>query len=67
MSVAKVTELIASSNKSFEDAIRLGIDRACATLEQVTGVWVEGQKCVIQDGKVTEYRAILKVTFVLRG
>jgi len=67
MSVAKVTELIASSNPRFEDAIKHGIDRACATLEQVTGVWVEGQKCVIENGKVREYRVILKVTFVLKG
>ena len=67
MSVAKVTELISASPVSFEDALKKGIDRACATLEQVTGVWVEGQKAVIDNGKVKEYRVILKVTFVLKG
>ncbi len=67
MSVAKVSELIASSPTSFEDAINKGIQRATATLEQVTGAWVEGQKVVIENGKIKEYRVILKVTFVLKS
>ena len=67
MSVAKVTELICSSPTSFEDAINKGIQRATSTLEQVTGAWVEGQKVVIDSGKIREYRVILKVTFVLKG
>lgn len=67
MSVAKVAELIASSPTSFEDAINKGIQRATSTLEQVTGAWVEGQKVVIENGKIKEYRVILKVTFVLKS
>ena len=67
MSVAKVTELISSSPKSFEDAINQGVQRATSTLEQVTGAWVEGQKVVIDGGKIKEYRVILKVTFVLKS
>ena len=67
MSVAKVTELISSSPKSFEDAINQGVQRATSTLEQVTGAWVEGQKIVIDGGKIKEYRVILKVTFVLKS
>ncbi|MGH7585770.1 MAG: dodecin family protein [Gemmatimonadales bacterium] len=67
MSVAKVTELISSSPKSFEDAINQGVQRATSTLEQVTGAWVEGQKVVIDGGKIKEYRVILKVTFVLKA
>lgn len=67
MSVAKVTELISSSAKSFEDAINQGVQRATSTLEQVTGAWVEGQKIVIDGGKIKEYRVILKVTFVLKS
>ncbi|HJS47116.1 MAG TPA: dodecin family protein [Gemmatimonadales bacterium] len=67
MSVAKVTELICSSSTSFEDAINKGIQRATSTLEQVTGAWVEGQKVVIDNGRIKEYRVILKVTFVLKG
>ncbi len=66
MSVARVTEIIASSNKSFEDATRQGIDRASKTLKNVQGAWVEGQKVVCDSkGKITEYRVNLKVTFIL--
>jgi hypothetical protein len=65
MSVAKVTEIIASSEKSFKDAINQGIDRANKTLKNVSGAWVESQKVVVENGKVTEYRVFLKVTFVL--
>jgi flavin-binding protein dodecin len=65
MSVARVTELISASTKSFEDAIQVGVSRAAETLKNVKSVWVAGQKCVIKDGKITEYRVNLKVTFVL--
>ncbi|MFT5353721.1 MAG: flavin-binding protein dodecin [Polyangiales bacterium] len=66
MSVAKVTEIIASSTKSFEDAIEQGVERACKTLEGVTSVWVKDQKAMITDGKITEYRVDMKVTFILK-
>ena len=66
MSVARVTELIAGSKKSFEDAIQIGVSRAVKTLKNVEGVWVANQKCVIKDGKIAEYRVNLKVTFVLK-
>ena len=65
MSVAKITEIQASSTKSFEDAIKTGIKRADATLRNVTGAWVKGQKVKASKGKITEYRVILKVTFIL--
>lgn len=65
MSVAKVVELISSSNESFEDAVNKGIERACKTLEGVKGAWVKDQKVSINDGKVAEYRVTLKVSFVL--
>ena len=65
MSVAKVVELISSSNESFEDAVNKGIERACKTLEGVKGAWVKDQKVSIIDGKVAEYRVTLKVSFVL--
>lgn len=67
MSVARVTEIIASSKKSFEDAIENGVERACRTLDDVTGAWVQDQKVTIRDGKIEEYRVNLKVTFVLQG
>lgn len=67
MSVAKVTELICESNKSFEDAINRGVARADQTLRNVTEAWVQSQKVIIEGGKITGYRVILKVTFVLDG
>jgi len=65
MTVARVTEITASSKKSFEDAVLVGIDRASKTLKNVEGAWVQDQKVVVKDGKVDEYRVNLKVTFVL--
>ena len=66
MSVARVTEIISSSNESFEDAVKQGVKRASKTLKNVRGAWVEGQKVTCNsDGKITDYRVILKVTFVL--
>lgn len=66
MSVAKVTEIIASSKKSFDEAVENGVERAAKTLKNVTGAWVESQKVVVEDGKVTEYRVAMKVTFILK-
>jgi flavin-binding protein dodecin len=67
MSVARVTEIIASSTESFEDATRRGLKRAASTLKNVRGAWVEGQKVACdKNGYITEYRVILKVTFVLQ-
>ncbi len=66
MSVARVTEISATSRESFDDAIRAGIARAMKTLENVKGAWVEDQKVVIENGKISEYCVHLKVTFVLK-
>jgi flavin-binding protein dodecin len=65
LSVARVTEIIASSNKSFEDAIEKGIVRAVKTLKNVEGAWVKEQKVIVKNGKIDEYRVDLKVTFIL--
>ena len=65
MSVAKVTEIIASSKKSFEDAVEQGIKRANKTLRNVKGAWVAGMKVDCDSGKITNYRVTLKVTFIL--
>jgi dodecin len=64
-SVARVTEIIASSKKSFDDATDNGIKRAVKTLKNVAGAWVASQDVVVEKGKVVEYRVRLKVTFVL--
>ncbi|MBV6658300.1 MAG: dodecin domain-containing protein [Devosiaceae bacterium] len=65
MTVARVTEITASSPKSFDDALDIGIERATKTLKNVTGAWIQEQKVVVSDGKITEYRVNMKVTFVL--
>jgi flavin-binding protein dodecin len=65
MSVAKVTEITSTSTVSFEDAINKGIARANKTLKNVKGAWISEQKIRCEDGKITEYRVDMKVTFVL--
>lgn len=65
MAIARITEIIAASNKSFEDAVQQGIERASKTLKNVEGAWIANQKVVVQDGKIAEYRVNLKVTFIL--
>ncbi len=65
MSVAKVIEIIASSSKSFDDAVEEGIKEASKTLKGISGAWVSDQKVTVKDGKISEYRVVLKITFVL--
>ena len=52
MSVARVTEVIASSKKPFDDTIETGVERAAKTLKNVTGAWVQDQKVTVSDGKI---------------
>lgn len=66
MSVAKVTEIIASSNKGFDDAISSGLKRANKTLQNVKGAWIKDQKVIVEKGKIIEYRVTMRVTFVLK-
>lgn len=65
MTVARVTEISASSTQSFEDAVKKGISRASKTLKNVTGAWVKDQQVSVVKGEVSAYRVKLKVTFVL--
>lgn len=65
MSIAKVTEVISSSKKSFDDAVENGIERASKTLKGISGAWVADQKVTVKDGKIDEYRVVLKISFVL--
>ena len=64
-SIVKVLEVIAQSDKSFDDAIRQGIARADKTLKNIRGAWIKDQKLVVEKGKVIEYRVAMKVSFVL--
>jgi dodecin len=66
-SVAKVIELTASSSKSIEDAVENGIRRADETLDNVEGAWVQDIKCVVENGRIAEWRVNMKVTFLLNG
>jgi flavin-binding protein dodecin len=65
MAVARVTELSATSTKSFEDAIQQGLDRATKTLRNVKNAWIKEMRVEMQNGKVSEYQVNMLVTFVL--
>ena len=66
MSVAKHTEITASSAKSFEDAIDEGIRKVAKTVDNIEGAWVKEQKVVVKDGEVSEYRVTMKSTFIVK-
>ncbi|HEX9942439.1 MAG TPA: dodecin family protein [Thermoanaerobaculia bacterium] len=65
MSVAKIIEISAESQESFEAAIREGIARASKTVKNIRSAWVKEQQVLVKDNKITGYRVDLKVTFVL--
>lgn len=67
MSVAKVIEISSSSSVSFDAAIKDGIARASKTVKNIQGAWIQDQQVVVSDGQVTEYRVMMKVTFILEG
>jgi flavin-binding protein dodecin len=64
-SIAKVSEISARSDKSFEDAINIGVSRANKTLRNVTSAWVKEQRVDVKDGKIVGYQVNMMVTFVL--
>lgn len=65
MSVARVTEISATSSESFEDAVSKGVLRASETLRHVRSAWVKEQQVRVEDSKITEFQVNLMVTFVL--
>lgn len=65
MSVARITEITATSAKSFDDAVATGVKRASKTLKNVTAAWVKDQQVEVKKGKISQYRVCLKVTFIL--
>lgn len=66
MTVARITEIKSSSSKSFEHAVETGVSRANKTLKNVRGAWVKEMEVECgKNGKITEYRVLLKVTFIL--
>ncbi|CAN5277600.1 dodecin family protein [soil metagenome] len=67
MSVARVTELSATSTTSFDDAVKEAIDRANKTLRGVESAWVKDQNVLIENGQITGYKVNVAITFVLEG
>jgi len=65
MSIAKITEISSSSKVSFEDAVQQGIARAGQTLKNIKGAWISEHKVDVVDNKITNYRVMMKVSFVL--
>jgi dodecin len=65
VSVAKVSEISASSSKSFEDAIQQGLTKAAKTIRNIRGAWIKEQHVRCTDGRITEYQVNMMVTFVL--
>ncbi|MCB1477873.1 MAG: dodecin family protein [Tepidamorphaceae bacterium] len=66
MSVARVTEITSASKASLEDAIRLGVERANETLDNIKSVWVQDINASVKDGKIDEWLVNMKVTFILK-
>ena len=67
MSVARVTEISATSQESFDDAVKQGVDRATSTLRGVEGAWVKEMNVLIEDGSITGYKVNMAVTFLLEN
>lgn len=67
MAVARITEVIGGSPKSWEDAVQQALDRANKTLRGLTGIEVTKMNARVEDGKIVEYRAHIKITFILEG
>ena len=63
--VARVTDIIAASPKSFEDAVQVGFDRATKTLRGITGLRILEQRVSVEDNHIVEYRVRMEVIFVL--
>ncbi|TSE08184.1 MULTISPECIES: dodecin family protein [Aquimarina] len=66
MAIVKVIEIIASSEKGWEDATRNGIKQAGKTVKNIKSAWVSDQKVMIKDNEVSEYRVNLKVSFEIK-
>ncbi len=64
-SVARVTEISAQSEQSFDDAVRLGVERASQTLRNVTSAWVKEQTVEVSNGQISSYKVNMLITFVL--
>lgn len=66
-SIAKVIEVIAESEESFDDAVEDALEEASKTVENIKSVWVENMTAVVEEGEIAHYRVNAKVTFLVKG
>jgi len=66
MAILKVLEILSNSNKSWEDATENAVKEASKTVKGISSVYVQEQSAVVEDGKITEYRVNVKITFEIR-
>ncbi len=65
MSVGRIVEISATSEKSFDDAVQQGINRASETLRHVQSAWIKDQRVEVEQGKVTSYQVNMQITFLM--
>lgn len=65
MAITKVIEVISASKTSFDDAIKQGIERASETVSDIKGAWIKDQSIELTDGKISEYKVIMRLTFLI--
>jgi dodecin len=65
--IVKVIEVIAQSEKSWDDAVKNALDEVAKTVDDVKEIWVSGMKAIVADGRIAEYRLTAKVSFVVKG
>ena len=66
-SIAKVIEVIAESDKSWDDAVKVALEEASKTVDDIKEIWVSGMKAIVENKKIVRYRLTAKVTFVLKA
>ncbi|CAN5691022.1 hypothetical protein BH23GEM9_BH23GEM9_14610 [soil metagenome] len=65
--IVKVIEVIAQSEKSWDDAVKNALEEVTRTVNDVKEIWVSGMKVIVEDGRIAEYRLTAKVSFVVKG
>ena len=65
-SIAKVIEVIAESDKSWDDAVKNALAEAARTVDDIKEIWISGMKAIVENNKVVRYRLTAKITFVLK-
>lgn len=66
-SIAKVVEVIAQSDKSFDDAVEQALNEASKTVDGISEIWVSGQKAIVENNRIVAYRVTTKISFLVKG